>query len=218
MNKYTIIDFLFPPKCTFCGKIVQRNVLCEHCINRVKAFKIGDYSHKININSLKNIDECIAFYYYDDIIKLGMHHAKFVSCDGFIRDFLKYIDFDFAEYFKENKVDEIISMPFYKSKLYNKEYDLPNEMVKKIAKSAGIEYNKSLVSKIKSTKNQHNLSKQERKVNLKDAFKVNEDVKGKNVVIIDDIITTGYSMEEVAATLKRRGANKVIGIAFAYNK
>ena len=91
-------------------------------------------------------------------------------------------------------------------------------MAHQIAKTYNVEYNKDLVTKIKKTKNQHDLSLNERKNNLRGAFAVNGDVNGNNILIIDDIISTGYSMEEVAKTLKKSGAAMVIGITFAYNK
>lgn len=216
MDKYSFIDLIFPQKCMFCGRVIQRDTLCEYCKSRVENSRI--ISNKINEKYIKSLDECRAFYYYEDIVKIGVHHAKFKNCESFIRDFTKYMDFDLKNFFKENEIHEIISMPFHKSKLYNKDYDLPQEMAIEIAKKYNLEYNKILVEKIKRTKNQHDLSQQERKDNLKNAFRVNQEVKGKNVVIIDDIVTTGCSMEEVATTLKRKGANKVIGIAFAYNR
>jgi len=81
-----------------------------------------------------------------------------------------------------------------------------------------LEYNKDLVKKVKRTKNQHNLKLEQRKSNLKDAFKVAGNVKGKNILIIDDIVTSGNSLEEVARTLKKSGAEKVIAVTFAYNR
>ncbi|MBQ6896179.1 MAG: hypothetical protein IJN69_03110 [Oscillospiraceae bacterium] len=131
---------------------------------------------------------------------------------------MSYTDFDFKKFFEENGTDEIISVPYHRSKLYNTEYDLPQQMAQTIAKNCGVRYNKDLVIKTRKTDNQHNLSLKERRSNLKDAFRLNGDVKGKNIVIIDDIVTTGYSMEEVARTLKKGGAYRVTGIAFAYNK
>ncbi len=216
MDKYNFIDLIFPQKCMFCGRVKKRDTLCEYCTSRVENSRM--ISNIINEKNIKNLDECIASFYYEDIVKIGIHHAKFKNCESFIRDFIKYIDFDLDKIFKRNEIHEIISMPFHKSKLYNKDYDLPQEMAVEIAKKYNLEYNKILVEKIKRTKNQHDLSQQERKDNLKNAFRVNQEVKGKNVVIIDDIVTTGCSMEEVAAALKRKGANKVIGIAFAHNR
>ena len=123
-----------------------------------------------------------------------------------------------GKFMEENQIDIFTSVPYYKSKLYDREYDLPEEMASAIAKSNKVIYNKSCITKVKNTEKQHNLSLTERKNNLRNAFKADENVKGKNILVIDDIVSTGYSMEEVARTLKKSGAKTVIGIAFAYNK
>lgn len=214
-NKF-LTELIFPPRCMFCGAVLASGKKCSPC--RVKAEHFALSNRQINLSNFKNLDSCISFYLYDDIVRDGILYAKFRSCSGFIREFLSYTDFDFKKFFEENGTDEIISVPYHRSKLYNTEYDLPQQMAQTIAKNCGVRYNKDLVIKTRKTDNQHNLSLKERRSNLKDAFRLNGDVKGKNIVIIDDIVTTGYSMEEVARTLKKGGAYRVTGIAFAYNK
>ena len=218
MNKKLLIDFIFPPKCMFCGEVLAAGENCVECRKKVEFYKLPLNSTKINHSCFKNLDECISFYLYKDMVRDGILYAKFKNSSAFVREFIGYMNFDFAEFFEKNGIDEIISMPFHKSKLYQREYDLPREMAHQIAKTYNVEYNKDLVTKIKKTKNQHDLSLNERKNNLRGAFAVNGDVNGKNILIIDDIISTGYSMEEVAKTLKKSGAARVIGITFAYNK
>ena len=91
-------------------------------------------------------------------------------------------------------------------------------MSEKIAKNYPLKYNNYLVKKVKRTKIQHNLNLKQRKDNLKGAFAVCDDVKGRNILLIDDIVSSGYSLEEVAKTLKKSGANKVFAVTFAYNR
>lgn len=218
MDKKLLIDFIFPPKCMFCSEVLAAGEDCIECRKKAEFYKLPQNSRNINHSCFKNLDECISFYHYKDMIRDGILYAKFKNSSAFVRDFLGYMSFDFAEFFEKHGIDEFISMPFHKSKLYEWEYDLPREMAHRIAKTYNLEYNKDLVIKVKKTKNQHDLSLSERKNNLRGAFAVNGDVNGKNILIIDDIISTGYSMEEVAKTLKKSGAARVIGITFAYNK
>lgn len=218
MDKKLLIDFIFPPKCMFCSEVLAAGEECFECRKKAEFYKLPQNSRNINHSCFKNLDECISFYHYKDMIRDGILYAKFKNSSAFLRDFLSYMSFDFAEFFEKHGIDEIISMPFHKSKLYQREYDLPREMAHQIAKTYNVEYNKDLVIKVKKTKNQHDLSLSERKINLRGAFAVNGDVKGKNILIVDDIVSTGYSMEEVAKTLKKSGAARVIGITFAYNK
>lgn len=218
MDKNSIIRFFLPPKCMFCGDIVVQDNICSECANKAEYLKIPPYAMEIKHRCFKNIDRCISFYYYKDMVRDSILYAKYKSCDSFIGGFEKLMELDFEKFCNENHTDEIISMPAHKSKFYTYEYDLPQQMAACIAKNNGLRYNKDLVTKVKKTKNQHDLSLSERKNNLKDAFKLNIEVNGKNILIIDDIISTGYSLEEVAHCLKKGGASTVMAITFAYNK
>lgn len=218
MVKKYILNFLFPNKCVFCREICNEGEICPECAGRVQHLRIPDTARQINHKTFKKLDSCIAFYYYEDIARDGMLTAKNHGCDSFVKVFLQYISFDFTGYFKDNCIDVIISMPAHKSKYYQKEFDLPVQMATALTENSGIEYDNSLVTKVRKTKNQHKLKLEQRKSNLKEAFAVTGDVKGKNIVIVDDIITSGNSLEEVAKTLKKGGAAKVIAVTFAYNR
>ena len=218
MDKNSIVSFFLPPKCMFCGDIAVQDNVCDKCITKAETLKIPSFAKEIKHNCFKKLDKCISFCYYRDIVRDGILRAKYKSCDSFINGFAKIADFDFEKFCRENGIDEIVSMPAHKSKFYTHEYDLPQQMAIRIAKISGVRYNKNLVIKIKKTKNQHDLTLSDRKNNLKNAFKLNGEVKDKNILIIDDIISTGYSLEEVAQCLKKGGAAMVMAITFAYNK
>jgi len=217
MVKDSIVKFFFPQKCIFCGDIVTTDSVCTKCDGKIQHLKIEKHAAEIKHSCFKNLDKCISFYYYKAQIRDGLLYAKYKNCGRFLDGFMPLIPLDAAKFCAENKIDAVISMPAHKSKFYRQEYDLPQEMARIIAKSAGLQYNKNVITKVKKTKNQHDLSFTQRKSNLKGAFKLNAEVKGKNILIIDDIISTGYSLEEVAKCLKKGGAATVIAVAFAYN-
>ena len=218
MDKNKILNLLFPDKCVFCREIIPYGETCKNCIEQVEKLKIPLYLQQINHKTFKNLDKCVAFYYYEGIVRDGLLKAKGNGCNSFIKTFLQYISFDFEKFLTDNDIDIIISMPCHKSKFYNKEFDLPQLMADAIAKKYYLKYNKDLVKKVKRTKNQHNLKLNQRKSNLKNAFSVTDDVNGKNILIIDDIVTSGNSLEEVAKTLKKSKADKVFAVTFAYNR
>lgn len=74
------------------------------------------------------------------------------------------------------------------------------------------------IVKIKETQAQEQLNKAERKTNLVGAYKINADVKGKRVLVIDDVKTTGATLNECAKVLKRAGATAVYGLTVASRK
>lgn len=217
MDKSDIIRFFLPRKCIFCNSVITEGAACKECREKTENYKIEQQARDIKHSCFKHLDSCISFYYYRDIVRDGIIYAKFKNCGSFLDGFAEFLNFDFTQFCKENKTDIIISMPAHKSKFYTQEYDLPQLMAYRVAKLYNLRYNKALITKIKKTQNQHELNYTQRKSNLSGAFVLNEDVKGKNILIIDDIVSTGYSLEEVAKCLKKGGAATVIAVTFAYN-
>ncbi len=76
----------------------------------------------------------------------------------------------------------------------------------------------NLLIRIKDTKTQVGKGNIDRKLNIKGAFKISDSkfsIANKNIFLVDDVITTGSTLNEAANVLKREGARKVIGITFA---
>lgn len=222
MSKKTvnaIVKFFIPQKCPYCGDIVCEGKICNDCLSKLKYLQIEEKQRKITktYKKLDFLDYFMAFYQYESIVKFALHKAKFNNPFFFLRRFLDDIPIDMNSFMLENNIDIIISVPSHKSKLYNREYDLPREMAKKISKNCGIALDKELVKKVKETKKQHKLTREKRKVNLIGVFSVQRQLTGENILIIDDIATTGHTLDELAKELKINGANRVIGVAFAHN-
>ena len=110
----------------------------------------------------------------------------------------------------------VVPVPSHKSKLYTQEFDLPVEMARRIADYSGVEYS-HCINKIRKTAKQHQLSKEERKVNLVNAFEVTENLRGKRILVIDDVITTGITVSTIATDLKIAGREKVYAWAYTLN-
>ena len=88
---------------------------------------------------------------------------------------------------------------------------------KQIADNLGIKYDEFALIKIANNKRQSSLKVAERKNNVKGVFKVlnKENIQNKNVILIDDIYTTGATLEECARVLKAAGAKSVLGFIIA---
>ena len=206
---------LFVPKCMVCGRVADKDNICDKCFDELKNQKIrpGDMPEK----DIDFVDKVYASYHYDGAARRALLRAKINNPSSFLTGFTEYISVDIRRILEENKVDMIISAPFHTSKLYKSEYDLPCEMAKRISKIFDIEY-RTPVRKIKSTPKQHDLSKEERKANLIGAFKVTEPVNGKSILIIDDVITTGNTLSNIALELRAAGRSRVYRWAYTLNE
>jgi competence protein ComFC len=116
----------------------------------------------------------------------------------------------------ENSV--LIPIPLDKNKLKLRGYNQSEELAKELSKILKVPVMSDNLIKIKPTKSQMELSKQERENNLKNAFAIKnpEEISGKKVFLVDDVYTTGSTMSECAKVLRHSGkAKSVWGICIA---
>jgi ComF family protein len=115
----------------------------------------------------------------------------------------------FKNRFPKVDIDLITIVPSTKKDLRHKHYDKVELLAKVFSKKSGVKLNKNVIKKIKQTKKQHDLLHNERQQNVKGAFMVSERLDGKTVLLVDDIKTTGYTLNECSKQLRMAGAEKV---------
>ncbi|MBQ2864248.1 MAG: ComF family protein [Clostridia bacterium] len=226
-----MINVLFPSgyKCVVCGAEIKPNVfsVCDTCFKLLPhiAGKVcltcgeplfSDANYCLNCKNTKHsFTKCFApFTFENQIVKL-IHNLKY---DG-----KKYLakplsNFMFKCFMEQNlKVDLVVPVPLHTSRQKERGFNQAEELCNAFV-SHGFNVNTTCVSRVKQTTTQTNLNKVERKENLLGAFKVNSrlDVKGKVVLIVDDVYTTGATFNELASVLVKAGASKVFGLTCAH--
>ncbi len=111
----------------------------------------------------------------------------------------------------------VVPIPLFDKKILEKGFNHSEVFAKEIANILNMEFSPKALKKIKETKDQHGLSREERTENLKNAFKANEDkVASRNILLIDDVTTTGVTLLEAEKELEKKKARRVLKIAIAY--
>ena len=113
------------------------------------------------------------------------------------------------------KYDIIIPVPMYKNKKSARGYNQAELLAQELQDITP--YKKGILLKIKDTKKQSTLNKQEREQNLIGAYKIQngEIIQNKNIILLDDIYTTGSTANECSKILKQAGANKICVLTIA---
>ena len=114
-------------------------------------------------------------------------------------------------------VDFVIPVPMHKWKRLFRLYNQSQILASALAQEAKIKMLPDVLMKIKHTKSQTGLSKKQRQENLKGSIAVvkKEVIKGKKVILVDDVMTTGSTVDLCAATLKKAGAKEVVVVCVA---
>ncbi len=114
-------------------------------------------------------------------------------------------------------VDRVVPVPISDAKRRVRGFNQTEMLFEGWARSNGLAWHDDVLVRVRDTEAQWRLSKRERKANLADAFRVADEsaVRGKRVLLVDDIYTTGATMEVCAALLKKAGALSVTGLVMA---
>ncbi len=187
-----------------------------------------DIEYISNLPKAKDADGNIKalFKYKDKIVKQAIWEIKYKKNQRILEKFTKV----FYDYILEELSDErlfnnfdspiIIPIPISKETLKERGYNQCELIVKELVKIDGgknFSADFKTLRKIKETKHQSKTkNKTQRLKNLEGCFEADERIKGKNIILIDDVITTGATMKEVYQTLKKSGAKKAIGFALGH--
>lgn len=186
--------YITEPRCRRCGKQLMDDakLFCSDCMRRKHIFDYGyalyDYqSMRKSIYRFKYDRRCeyAGFYAKDICEKLG----------GEVRLM---------------KADSIVPVPVHSSRLRSRGYNQAQLVASELSKLTGIPIYDNLVERVRKTLPQKELTIQERQNNLKKAFNISSDVvKLNKTILVDDIYTTGSTLDAVALELKRRGVKTV---------
>ncbi|MCC3870154.1 ComF family protein [Terrisporobacter mayombei] len=185
--------------CSKCGKpIVNRNlereslIDCNYCYNKTFYF-----------------DKAIACIEYDDVSKKLILDFKYKSKTYLCRYVAHLME---EKYLLEGvKADYILFVPLHKKRLNKRGFNQAEKIANKLSDLINIPV-LDCISREKNTKKLYKLNKEDREKELKNGFKVKENInliKNKNVILIDDIFTTGSTANEISKVLKINSANNI---------
>ena len=222
-------DLIAPKKCYSCNK--EWRFLCEYCLSKMSNFDSTCYVCKWISNNYEIHKKCKNNVYYDKIFILSHYKNKIIS--KLIKDLKFYSKKDIAEdlwiylseLFFDNEIYKntdnyiIIFPPMWFFKKLKRWYNHSEVLAKIISKQINIKLWIWYIKKIKTTRQQSLLSRQERLDNLKNSFKLNnsriDNIDNKIFIIVDDVISTWSTINEISKVLKINWAKKIIWLIVA---
>lgn len=204
-----ILDLIFPPVCGVCGRI-DKNSLCKKCeieLKKQAVFGIDNYREDCQ----KLFDEHLYIFTYSGVIRDIMLNYKFNDDSYLYKTFTNFLlkNENFVE--NINSYDIIVPVPLSKKRKMERGYNQSLLIAKEISKSTKIKINSDCLKKVKNIVAQSTLNKEDRQKNIEGAFilKNNKNIQNKKVLIIDDIFTTGSTVNECSKIIKQAGATNI---------
>ena len=197
------IRIIQEPRCMKCGKELkeQSQELCRDCMTKTHRYVRG-----------------AALFEYD-CIQESLYRFKYEGREeytGFYsQEMVRYL----GDMIREIEPDALVPVPIHPERMQKRGYNQAKLLADGIGKRMGIPVRDQIVVRCRNTIPQKNLAPNERQNNLKRAFKIYEnDVKLKTIIIVDDIYTTGSTIDALCEVLEKSGVERIYFVTLAIGK
>ncbi|EAX46824.1 competence protein F, putative [Thermosinus carboxydivorans Nor1] len=207
-----LLDLIYPPKCPACrAGVTEHGAWCQPCLAAVAGARLINVAE----HRLKYLDACYAACDYAAGVQKIIRRLKFQRAERYARHLAWLVARSGAgEYSRGSQA--VVPVPLDAARQKERGFNQTELIFREWAANQGLVWLDVLV-RCRPTAPQWRLTVSERRQNIKGAFYVTrpELVAGKTLLLVDDIFTTGVTMEECARVLKAAGAKRVAGLAVA---
>lgn len=227
-----IMHLIFPNHCIICGNLIQSvnmNYICIECINKkldyihkdryircIKCGKVLESEDSLCVckNEELYFDECRSMLYYSNHTTDLIHKMKFSHRYLICKDFAAMLSYYYKDYIKS--YDAVSFVPLGKNRLLDRGYNQSELIAKTLSKILNINLINDIITRKKETQALSMLKSKEERINMiKDAFTVSRiyNTENKiNLLIIDDVFTTGSTLNEISKEIKKLKCINKIGL------
>lgn len=205
-----LLNLIYIQPCYFCKSAKEDTLICSKCYSKIKFMPRG---------VLKTINDCeiYACTLYDDIIKTLIKDLKYRKQKKLARIQSEIM----FRYWQELEIEGdfvVLPVPIHANRLKERKYNHMDLVAEEFAKLSGFSVIKNFLIRTKDTQKQFKLHRSERIKNIKGAFGINEEIeldKSENLLIIDDITSTGITLEEIIKVLRKNKYKNVKALTLA---
>lgn len=221
--KNFLLDLLFPPRCAVCGELLTlaERELCAACAEHIP-YLSGDTCPHCGGRSADGgiCSYCMKSYAFERayaafsyaLLRRTIHLFKYsgsIPLGRVMGDLLAdYVLQFYPQLLQE--VDVMLAVPLHAERQRQRGFNQTHILCERLAARTGLSFSESGLERKRDTVAQSFLSVQERRQNVRDAFRATADFSEKRVLLVDDIFTTGTTCQECARELYRAGAAEVI--------
>lgn len=226
-----VLNLVFPPHCYACDEPMQESTagvtLCDDCYGEIEwiegpTCKRCGAPEQLTVGTQKartchaceersyHFDEAVCIARYTGTFRKLILSAKDGNREHIGRMLGRLAATQLSPAFSDWKPDIVVPVPMHWKRRFVRGVNSPELIAKALAKTLGVPI-KHLVRRNRHTEHQFELPRKDRFPNVRDAFQLRKlfDVKGKKIVLVDDILTTGATCSETARLLKLNGAEAI---------
>jgi ComF family protein len=196
-----ILDTLFPKRCFACKKEGQS--LCKRCIDGTRKSLETPHPYILSIFSFK-----------DPLIRQAIHALKYYHR----RDIIPVLAQHLAQEMRQRYYSGVlVPIPMPRGRLYVRGYNQAKEIARELSKELGLPLSTSLLArKLSPSRQVTHIQRRERLRNQRGSFIVTSDLRELDIILVDDVTTTGATIDEARTALLRAGARSVQAVTLAH--
>ncbi len=206
-----LLELLYPPRCAFCHHLMPRGVkVCEYCRKTLPYAEGAAQSRK-----LAHIAQCVSPLLYKGRVRESLLRYKFRSLTAYAEIYGEFL----SKCIDENGIscDSITWVPLSRKRLMLRGYDQARLLAEDLSRRTGLPCVRLLRKTRDNPAQSGTGGAAARRANVSGVYRaVDEDqIRGRRILLVDDIVTTGATLSECAAVLRRAGAGEVFAAAVA---
>lgn len=205
------LALLYPTRCAFCHNLMPWNVpVCDHCRNTIPRTEGAG-----QCQTFPHVSKCVSPLYYEGTVRDSLLRYKFQSLTGYAKIYGEFL----AKCIDENGIscDSITWVPLSSRRKHSRGYDQAQLLALELSRRTGIPCVR-LLRKIRNNPAQSGTGgRAERKANVAGLYRAvsPDQIAGKRILLVDDIVTTGATLSECASMLRKAGAADVCAVTVA---
>lgn len=215
----SVLDFMYPPVCPICRESMEAYAplcaVCDKAIRNQIDFRQHDSRDFYHLTDPFFLDAALTFWEYSLEIETCIHLVKYRSRIKLGRYFVRAL----SDLLTNTRIsaDCIIPVPLHASRFRERGFNQSAVYAEAISRITGIEWHAGWLKRSRYTKTQTRLSAEERQDNVRDAFTVrrSDRIEGRSLLLVDDVITSGATINSCARACKAAGAQSVTGLGLA---
>jgi ComF family protein len=212
--KKLILSVFYPDLCPDCGEEVLDGLLLCSCCRQIlyhpQFFKATE--------DCPHLESIFCFYHYAGGIKKALHGVKFSRREDYLRRLCKEIlqqAADLPEFWQGSGSVAAVPVPTDPKRLRDRGYDIPEEIFYALCREKQLPW-RPFLKRVRLSRPQYGLSRAERRENLAGCFSLDKrEELPDTAVLLDDILTTGSTLDTAALTLKKAGVKRIYAIVLA---